>query len=122
MNSKKHIFKILNNNLFFFFFLFQARALAPQLGESENVRFLVGTQSLKIADNQVQLVEVNEESHTLVMSYYDHGRGEIWNLTSSPTDSNQFSSVYNTLTGKIHVYNTLFIFNISSAENQIHMQ
>lgn len=43
----------------------QARALAAQLAETEKIRFVIGTQSLKQVNNQVHLIEFNEEDSTL---------------------------------------------------------
>eukprot|EP00794_Sanderia_malayensis_P016871 gene16871-18576_t len=42
----------------------QARSLCPQYGESDAVRFLVGTQSLRF-DNQVHLIDFDDESNII---------------------------------------------------------
>lgn len=52
--------------------IFQTRALSPQYGESDAIRFLIGTQSLKPNSNQVHVVELEEDTgelHTKVSSY-----------------------------------------------------
>ncbi|XP_066999676.1 EARP-interacting protein homolog [Anabrus simplex] len=77
---------------------FQARALASQGADSDAVRFLVGTQSLKLANNQVHIVELNEETGTLSTQVYQHAAGELWALAASPTDANQIITCFNTLT------------------------
>nr|CAD7401515.1 unnamed protein product [Timema cristinae]CAD7425488.1 unnamed protein product [Timema monikensis] len=77
---------------------FQARALASQLAESDAVRFMVGTQSLKLSNNQVHIVELNEENGALSTQVYQHSEGEVWSLIASPSDSNIIATCYNTLT------------------------
>ncbi|XP_011296692.1 protein TSSC1 [Fopius arisanus] len=76
---------------------FQARALSAQNAETDIVRFLVGTQSLKLANNQVHLVELNDETNTLRTQIYHHAIGEIWSLEASTTDPAKFITSYNTL-------------------------
>jgi hypothetical protein len=77
----------------------QARALASQLAETDAVRFLVGTQSLKLSHNQVHVVELNEETGGLSTQVFQHGAGEVWTLAASPSDANLIATCYNTLTG-----------------------
>lgn len=77
--------------------LFQARALSAQTAETDVVRFLVGTQSLKFTNNQVHLVELNEETGNLKTQVYQHPIGEIWSLQASPMDPDKFVTCYNTL-------------------------
>lgn len=76
---------------------FQARALAAQVAESETIRFLVGTQSLKLANNQVHIVELHEDSGTLSTQIFQHDAGEVWSLAASPADPNKIITCYNTL-------------------------
>lgn len=78
---------------------FQTRALSAQTAETDIVRFLVGTQSLKFSDNQVHLVELNEETGNLKTEVFQHPVGEIWSLQASPTESNVFITCYNSLCG-----------------------
>ncbi|XP_071447895.1 EARP-interacting protein homolog [Hetaerina americana] len=73
---------------------FQARALASQLAETECLRFFVGTQSLEF-DNQIHVVEVDEKSNSICKKLYQHGAGEVWHLSSSPTDNNVISTCFN---------------------------
>lgn len=54
-----------NENSVIYGLEFQARTLAPQLGETEIIRFLIGTQSLKQTTNQIHLVEFNDEVSTI---------------------------------------------------------
>ncbi|XP_076664921.1 EARP and GARP complex-interacting protein 1 [Andrena cerasifolii] len=76
---------------------FQTRALSAQTAETDIVRFLVGTQSLKFSNNQVHLVELNEETGGLKTQVFHHPVGEIWSLQASPTEPNVFITCYNTL-------------------------
>ncbi|CAH1992330.1 unnamed protein product [Acanthoscelides obtectus] len=54
-----------NENAVIYGLEFQARALAPQLGETEKIQFIIGTQSLKQTNNQIHLLEFNEEKSTI---------------------------------------------------------
>ncbi|GLH09647.1 Probable histone-binding protein Caf1 [Gryllus bimaculatus] len=76
---------------------FQARALAAQVAESETIRFLVGTQSLKLENNQIHIVELHEDSGTLSTQVYQHAAGEVWSLAASPGDSSKIITCFNTL-------------------------
>ncbi|XP_060535980.1 EARP-interacting protein homolog [Cylas formicarius] len=73
----------------------QARALAPQLAETEKIKFLIGTQSLKQTTNQIHLVEFNEELSTIKTSVFHHTDGEIWKLTTSLLDPLKLATCYN---------------------------
>ncbi|XP_043278436.1 EARP-interacting protein homolog [Venturia canescens] len=87
-----------NDNPVIYGLEFQARALSAQTAETEVVRFLVGTQSLKFSNNQVHLVELNEEnSNGPKTQVYRHPVGEIWGLEASPTDPSKFITAYNSL-------------------------
>jgi hypothetical protein len=47
--------------------------LSPQYGESDAIRFLIGTQSLKPDSNQVHVVELEEDTgalHTKVLNNF----------------------------------------------------
>lgn len=76
---------------------FQTRALSAQTAETKSVRFLVGTQSLQFANNQVHLVELNEDTNDLKTQVFQHSIGEIWSLQASPTESSLFITCYNSL-------------------------
>lgn len=80
--------------------MFQTRALSAQTAETDIVRFLVGTQSLKFNNNQVHLVELNEETGNLKTQVFQHPTGEIWSLQASPTEPDVFITCYNSLSGK----------------------
>ncbi|KAJ8672709.1 hypothetical protein QAD02_003969 [Eretmocerus hayati] len=77
---------------------FQARALTAQTAELDAVRFLIGTQSLKLSSNQVHLVELNEETGNLKTQIFQHSAGEIWSIQASPSEPDKFITCYNTLT------------------------
>ncbi|XP_014221007.2 EARP-interacting protein homolog [Trichogramma pretiosum] len=76
---------------------FQARALAAQTAETDSVRFLVGTQSLKFSNNQVHLVELSEGTGNLKTQVFQHPIGEIWSIQASPTQVDKFITCYNSL-------------------------
>ncbi len=54
-----------------------ARSLAARAGETDNIHFLCGTQSLS-QENQVHLLDYNEESGFLDKTVFMHSAGEIW--------------------------------------------
>lgn len=85
-----------NDNSIIYGLEFQARALTAQVAETEKIRFLIGTQSLKQVNNQIHLVEFNEETSVLKTTVYQHSHGEIWKLTASPTDPLKIATCYNT--------------------------
>uniref|UniRef100_W8CE52 Protein TSSC1 n=1 Tax=Ceratitis capitata TaxID=7213 RepID=W8CE52_CERCA len=76
----------------------QARALTPQYGENNEVRFFIATNSLK-PTNQVHLLEFNEEKANVKSKIYEHSLGEVWKLNSSPHNENLIASCYNVLKG-----------------------
>uniref|UniRef100_T1J083 Trifunctional enzyme subunit beta, mitochondrial n=1 Tax=Strigamia maritima TaxID=126957 RepID=T1J083_STRMM len=61
---------------------FQSRALTAQTAETEAIRFLVGTQSLK-CDNQVHQVEFDEENNLINKNVFMHKEGEVWHIMTS---------------------------------------
>ncbi|OQV18668.1 Protein TSSC1 [Hypsibius exemplaris] len=73
---------------------FQARCLVSQAAESDAVRFLIGTQSLK-HENQIQLIDFDEESNAISRTVYAHPSGEVWNLSSCPFDARLFATCFN---------------------------
>ncbi|XP_002154835.2 EARP-interacting protein homolog [Hydra vulgaris] len=73
---------------------FQARSLCPQHGDTDAVRFLVGTQSLK-RKNQVHLIEFDEETNLINKNIVTHEAGEIWDINSNPLNKNVISTCYN---------------------------
>ncbi|XP_054275007.1 EARP-interacting protein homolog [Macrosteles quadrilineatus] len=86
------------NNLISLYGLeFPSRAVSAQVAETDVVRFLVGTQTLKLANNQVHLVELNDETSAINTKVYQHGDGEIWSLVASPSDAQLMATCYNTV-------------------------
>lgn len=73
---------------------FQARTLCPQHGETESIRFLVGTQSLR-SDNQVHLLDFDDDSNLVSKHVFSHAPGEIWHIASNPSDKNILATCYN---------------------------
>ncbi|XP_018562837.1 EARP-interacting protein homolog [Anoplophora glabripennis] len=96
---------------------FQARALAPQLAETEKIKFIIGTQSLKQANNQIHLVEFNEEISTIKTSVFHHSEGEIWKITTSPIDSTKLSTCYNSVTNESSCTMKTAILKLPETEN-----
>lgn len=76
---------------------FQARSLTAQVSESEKIRFIIGTQSLKIVNNQVHLIELDEDNNTLNAQVYKHKSGEIWALSSHISNTRIIASAYNSI-------------------------
>ncbi|KAK9511825.1 hypothetical protein O3M35_000413 [Rhynocoris fuscipes] len=77
---------------------FQARSLTVQQTDTDLTRFMVGTQTLKIASNQIHIVEVCDDTGVLSAQTFSHPSGELWHLHWSPHDSQLFSACYNTIT------------------------
>ncbi|XP_063369560.1 EARP and GARP complex-interacting protein 1 [Cydia amplana] len=73
----------------------QTRALSPQYGENDAIRFLIGTQSLKPGTNQVHVVELEEDTGALHTKVFKHETGEIWQLRCSPHDAATLLTVHN---------------------------
>ncbi|TRZ02666.1 hypothetical protein DNTS_024400 [Danionella cerebrum] len=73
---------------------FQARALTAQTAETDAIRFLVGTQSLKF-DNQIHIIDFDDENNLINKSVLLHDAGEIWQIGSSPADKAIVNTCYN---------------------------
>ncbi|XP_059261064.1 EARP and GARP complex-interacting protein 1 isoform X2 [Mustela nigripes] len=73
---------------------FQARALTPQTAETDAIRFLVGTQSLKY-DNQIHIVDFDDENNIISKNVLLHQVGEIWHISTSPADKGVLATCYN---------------------------
>ncbi|XP_068142750.1 EARP and GARP complex-interacting protein 1 [Drosophila tropicalis] len=73
----------------------QARALTPQYGEGNDVRFFIATNSLKPTNtNQLHLLQYDEEQGNIQSKIFEHSLGEVWNLRSCPHQANLLASVY----------------------------
>ncbi|KAL1518138.1 hypothetical protein ABEB36_001808 [Hypothenemus hampei] len=106
-----------NENSVIYGLEFQARALAPQLAETEKIRFIIGTQSLKQANNQIHLVEFNEEISTLKTTVFHHSDGEIWRITTSPLDPLKLATCYNFVTGENNCQFKTALLKLPQTEN-----
>ncbi|ROL44804.1 Protein TSSC1 [Anabarilius grahami] len=73
---------------------FQARALTAQTAETDAIRFLVGTQSLKF-DNQIHIIDFDDENNMINKSVLLHDAGEIWHISGSPADKAVLTTCYN---------------------------
>lgn len=74
--------------------LLQARALTPQTAETDAIRFLVGTQSLKY-DNQIHIIDFDDENNIINKNVLLHRAGEIWHISASPADKGVLATCYN---------------------------
>ncbi|EFA07641.1 EARP and GARP complex-interacting protein 1 [Tribolium castaneum] len=106
-----------NENSVIYGLEFQARALAPQNAEIEKICFLIGTQSLKQATNQIHLVEFNDEDSTLKTSVFNHPEGEIWKLNSSPLDETKLVTCYNSVTNENSCCMKTALYKLPQTEN-----
>ncbi|KAF7273213.1 hypothetical protein GWI33_014065 [Rhynchophorus ferrugineus] len=106
-----------NDNSLIYGLEFQARALAPQLAETEKISFLIGTQSLKQTNNQIHLVEFNEEISTLKTTVFHHSEGEIWKITTSPLDISKLATCYNVISGENSCTFKTAILKLPATEN-----
>ncbi|CAB3977676.1 TSSC1 isoform X1, partial [Paramuricea clavata] len=70
------------------------RALTSQSAETDLIRFLVGTQSLR-HDNQVHLIDFDDETCLVNKHVFHHSVGEIWHISSSPSNKDIISTCYN---------------------------
>uniref|UniRef100_A0A452FEX9 EARP and GARP complex-interacting protein 1 n=1 Tax=Capra hircus TaxID=9925 RepID=A0A452FEX9_CAPHI len=70
-----------------------ARALTPQTAETDAIRFLVGTQSLKY-DNQVHVIDFDDENNIISKTVLLHQAGEIWHISASPADRGVLATCY----------------------------
>ncbi|TKS86159.1 Protein TSSC1 [Collichthys lucidus] len=73
---------------------FQARALTAQTAETDAIRFLVGTQSLKF-DNQIHIIDFDDENNIINKNVLLHQAGEIWHIGASPADKAVLTTCYN---------------------------
>ncbi|XP_049674946.1 EARP and GARP complex-interacting protein 1 isoform X5 [Accipiter gentilis] len=73
---------------------FQARALTPQTAETDAIRFLVGTQSLRY-DNQIHIIDFDDENNIINKNVLLHQVGEIWHISTSPADKGVLATCYN---------------------------
>uniref|UniRef100_A0A673UYZ6 EARP and GARP complex-interacting protein 1 n=1 Tax=Suricata suricatta TaxID=37032 RepID=A0A673UYZ6_SURSU len=71
-----------------------ARALTPQTAETDAIRFLVGTQSLKY-DNQIHIIDFDDENNIINKNVLLHQAGEIWHISASPADKGVLATCYN---------------------------
>nr|CAH7754925.1 unnamed protein product [Callosobruchus chinensis] len=106
-----------NENAVIYGLEFQARALAPQLAETEKIRYIIGTQSLKQTNNQIHLLEFDEEKSTVTTLVFHHTNGEIWKISTSPLDASKLSTCYNSVTSDISCTMKSDILKIPETEN-----
>jgi len=71
----------------------QGRSLASISADTENISFLVGTQSLK-SDNFVYIVTLDEDTGQLHKRILKFSSGEVWSLDPNPSDPSHFLSTY----------------------------
>jgi len=71
----------------------QGRSLASITADTENISFIVGTQSLK-SDNFVYIVTLDEDTGQLHKRVLKHPAGEVWGLNPNPSNSSLFVSTF----------------------------
>ena len=71
----------------------QGRALCSVVSDTDNVTFLVGTQSLR-HPNIIYKILLDEETNQLMKRQYRHTKGEVWHIDSCPSDPNKFTSTF----------------------------
>nr|KAF6270253.1 EARP complex and GARP complex interacting protein 1 [Pipistrellus kuhlii] len=91
---------------------FQARALTPQTAETDAIRFLVGTQSLKY-DNQIHIIDFDDENNIINKNVLLHQVGEIWHISASPADKGVLATCYSKTFLAKHFPALCFIFGQS---------
>ncbi|KAF5274412.1 hypothetical protein FQA39_LY07292 [Lamprigera yunnana] len=106
-----------NENSIIYGLEFQARALCPQLADTEKIRFFVGTQSLKQVNNQIHLVEFDEEKSTIKTMVYNHSHGEVWKLNASPSNPLQIATCYNSVNRENLCSMRTGILNLPDSDN-----
>uniref|UniRef100_A0A914VC64 Protein TSSC1 n=1 Tax=Plectus sambesii TaxID=2011161 RepID=A0A914VC64_9BILA len=76
----------------------QARSMCGIVAEQDRAQFLVGTQTLKF-ENQVCLLDLDEDRNQISKNSFAHKEGEIWQLSSCPSDASQVATCYSQLDG-----------------------
>ncbi|XP_058833089.1 EARP-interacting protein homolog [Topomyia yanbarensis] len=97
-----------DNNPLVYGLEFQARALAGQQAESNDVRFFLATQSLK-PNNQLHVVDLNQDTSILEPKVFSHPLGEVWKLNASPHDAQILTSCYSILKGTQTIMQTALL-------------
>ncbi|XP_062506663.1 EARP and GARP complex-interacting protein 1-like [Corticium candelabrum] len=77
---------------------FQGRTLAARAAETDEIHFLVGTQSLK-AENQIHLLQFDDESNYVEKVVFLHSKGEVWSMSTSPADKNVLATCHSGVSG-----------------------
>ncbi|KAL8600756.1 hypothetical protein ACOMHN_055951 [Nucella lapillus] len=73
---------------------FQARCLTAQTAETDRIRFLVGTQSLR-SENQVHHIDFDDENNVINKNVFLHREGEVWHISAATFDSSLLATCYN---------------------------
>ncbi|KAF0373004.1 WD40 repeat-like protein [Gigaspora margarita] len=72
----------------------QARCLTAVIAETEQNKFLVGSQTLK-RDNEIHLINFNEDEFEITSTIYQHLE-EVWDIAACPAKSDLFFTCYKT--------------------------
>uniref|UniRef100_A0AAY4CYP2 EIPR1-like beta-propeller domain-containing protein n=1 Tax=Denticeps clupeoides TaxID=299321 RepID=A0AAY4CYP2_9TELE len=102
---------------------FQARALTAQTAETDAIRFLVGTQSLKF-ENQIHIIDFDDENNIINKNVLLHHAGEIWDISASPADKGVLTTCYNKsecprVLASISLSDNFYIFDFISSESRV---
>lgn len=77
----------------------ECRALCSQFNEDLPTRFFVGTQCLKLEENEVHVLEHIDECNHLAKAIFQHPVGEIWHLIAFSKKLRHLLSCYSSLDG-----------------------
>lgn len=70
-----------------------SRCMCAQTAETNIIRFLAATQSLR-QENQIHFIEFDDENNMIDKTVYSHPMGEVWHLSSSFNSEDLFSTCY----------------------------
>uniref|UniRef100_A0AAQ4RYL1 EARP complex and GARP complex interacting protein 1 n=1 Tax=Gasterosteus aculeatus aculeatus TaxID=481459 RepID=A0AAQ4RYL1_GASAC len=97
---------------------FQARALTAQTAETDAIRFLVGTQSLKF-DNQIHIIDFDDENNIINKNVLLHRAGEIWHIGASPADKAVLTTCYNKSESRCFLLSRLRSLPLRSSDSRV---
>lgn len=93
---------------------FQTRALCAQIAETEIKRFLIGTQSLKYA-NQIHLIEYDDDTNSVEKCIYEHKEGEVWHISAAPQNKSMFLTCYDKMNALNNISKKCSIWKLPEA-------
>ncbi|XP_024084844.1 EARP-interacting protein homolog [Cimex lectularius] len=104
---------------------FQARSLATQTAphnvDCDVTRFMIGTQTLKLANNQIHIIEIGDEASITSQQVYPHPVGELWHLHWSAHNPQLISSCYNMIDEKESAVQKCSLWTLPEKENTLEL-